>query len=199
MGARPPKKLRQTPAQWHAKSWVVYYVSGRQKRFPSISSPSNVENNQSFHPHHDQQHIHIYIYITRAPLRGRLTPPPTLAQGIFQLNAKGAKRRGPRFSATSDDIMPRATLCRADCPLCAVQCVCWRCHVLIGSTGVICEQKFAKRTEMEVKINDESKQTSTHTHRLYRHLPPGTSPNTCWYSVCPKESTGLRSAGGVSG
>ena len=32
----------------------------------------------------------------RARLRGRLTPPATLAQGRFQLNhVKGAERRGP--------------------------------------------------------------------------------------------------------
>ena len=37
---------------------------------------------------------HLYKY-TRAPLRGRLTPPATLAQGIFQLNVKGAERRDP--------------------------------------------------------------------------------------------------------
>ena len=41
-----------------------------------------------------------YEYIsvcgTRAPLRGRLTPPATLAQGRFLLiNMKGAERRGP--------------------------------------------------------------------------------------------------------
>ena len=27
--------------------------------------------------------------------------------------------------------------CRADCPVCAVLCACWRCHVLVGTTGVI--------------------------------------------------------------
>ena len=33
-----------------------------------------------------------------------------VAQGRFQqINGKGAERRGPRFSATSDLIMPRAT------------------------------------------------------------------------------------------
>ena len=33
-----------------------------------------------------------------------------------------------------------------------------------SSTGVIGEEKNAKRTEMEDKINDESKKTSTHTY-----------------------------------
>ena len=55
--------------------------------------------------------------------------------------------------------MPRATWGELIALCCAV---CWRCHVLIGrSTGVICEEKIAKRTEMENKINDESKKTST--------------------------------------
>ena len=48
--------------------------------------------------------------------------------------------------------------------MCAVLCVCWRFHVLIGSTGVICEEKIAKRIEMEDNISDESKKTSTHTY-----------------------------------
>ena len=33
------------------------------------------------------------IVFTRAPLRGRLTPPATLAQGRIQLNVKVAKQR----------------------------------------------------------------------------------------------------------
>ena len=41
--------------------------------------------------------------------------------------------------------------------------------------GCNCEEKIAKRTEMEDKINDESEKTSTHTY----HTPvPGT-----WYFV----------------
>ena len=64
-----------------------------------------------------------------------------------------------------------------------------------SSTGVIGEEKKAKRTEMEDKITNESKKNSTHTS--YRYLVPGTSPNTCCLVVlCSKESTGLRSAGG---
>ena len=43
------------------------------------------------------------------------------------------------WCATSELIMPRATACRASCPvLCTVLCVCCRCRVLIGSTGAIC-------------------------------------------------------------
>ena len=45
----------------------------------------------------------------RAPLRGRLTPLATLAQGRMQLKyVKGEGRRGPRlFGANSEVIMPR--------------------------------------------------------------------------------------------
>ena len=35
------------------------------------------------------------VRATRAPLRGRLTPPATLAQARLQLNVKRAERRGP--------------------------------------------------------------------------------------------------------
>ena len=67
------------------------------------------------------------------------------------------------------------------CLRCAA--VCWRCHVLIGrSKGVFCAEKNAKRTEMENKINDESKKKSTRTY--YRYLVPGTSPNTWCCTLC---------------
>ena len=50
----------------------------------------------------------VLVIYTTAPLRGRLTPSATLAQERFQLNVKGAERRGPGYSATSDSIIPRA-------------------------------------------------------------------------------------------
>ena len=52
-----------------------------------------------------------------------------------------------------------------------------------SSTGVIGEEKNAKRTEMEDKINDDAKKNSTHT--FYRYLVHGTSPNTwCLVVLC---------------
>ena len=46
---------------------------------------------------------------TRALLRGRLTPTASLAQGRMQLkHVKGAERKGARFGATSELILPRA-------------------------------------------------------------------------------------------
>ena len=47
---------------------------------------------------------------------------------------KEAKRSGQRFDATSDSIMPRAAYAKL-IALCSGAC--WRCHVLIGSTGVV--------------------------------------------------------------
>ena len=113
------------------------------------------------------------VSTTRAPRRGRLTPPATLAQGKFQLNMKGAERGGPRIYATSDLIMPRGTCAE----LIALSVLCCmlamsRSDRQYSSTGVIGEEKNAKRTEMEDNINDEIKKTST-THVL---PVPGT-----WY------------------
>ena len=90
-------------------------------------------------------HTYIIIRITRAPLRGRLTPP--LRSRKARKNAtknidyvKGAERRGPRFGANSDLIMPRAACAEQIALLvvlsCAV-CFCYRCYVLIASMGVI--------------------------------------------------------------
>ena len=81
-------------------------------------------------------------YKTRAPLRGR---PATLAQGRIKQNVKGAEKRGP-FTESSDLILPRATRTCAELVARTALCVCWRCHVLIGSTGVISGGGI-KRTE----------------------------------------------------
>ena len=49
-----------------------------------------------------------------------------------------------------------------------------------SSTGLIGEEKKAKKAEMEDKINnDEIKKTSQYTHVLPVLPVPGTSPNTC--------------------
>ena len=91
-----------------------------------------------------------------------------VAQGRFQLNMKGAERGGPRISATSDLIMPKGTCAE----LIALSVLCCmlamsRFDRQYSSTGVIGEGKNAKRTEMEDKINDESKKPSTHTYYRY--------------------------------
>ena len=65
---------------------------------------------------------------------------------------KGAEIRGPCFSATT----------------CAVLCACWRCHVLIGSTGVICEKTNMNRTE-------GGQSTKKEKRRVHTNIPvPGT-------------------------
>ena len=62
------------------------------------------------------------------PLRGRRTPPATLAQGrMLLIHVKGAERRGPWFGADSDSITPSATCAE----LTALRCPALRC-VLIG-------------------------------------------------------------------
>ena len=88
--------------------------------------------------------------------------------------------------------MPRAT-CAEQIALSVLCCVvCWRCHVLIGSsTGVIGEEKIAKRTEMEDEINDESKKMSTHTRTTDTwYLVLRQIPAAWWYSVFLKKAQG---------
>ena len=98
----------------------------------------------------------------RAPLRERLTPPATLAQGRFQLTiVKAAERRGPRFSATSYLILPRDTCAEliAMYVLCCLLAMSrldrMSCSDRQCGTGVICEEQTAKRIDMENKNNNE--------------------------------------------
>ena len=83
------------------------------------------------------------LLFTRAPLRGRLTPPATLAQGKEECNkkhVKGTERRRPMIWCEQRFDNAKSCSCRASCPVvlsCAV-CFWYRCYVLIGSTGVIC-------------------------------------------------------------
>ena len=76
--------------------------------------------------------IEIWVNHTRAPLRGRLTPPASLAQGkevSMQLKTCKGKRNNNAKSC----------LCQANYPVvlsCAV-CFSYRCYVLIGSTGAL--------------------------------------------------------------
>ena len=81
---------------------------------------------------------------------------------------EGAERGGPRTSATRKLIMPRG-ICAELIALSVLCCMLAmsRFDRQYSSTGVIGEEKNAKRTEMEDKINDESKKTSTHTYYRY--------------------------------
>ena len=87
------------------------------------------------------------------------------------------------ISATSDLIMPRGTCAELIAPsvLCCSLAMS-RFDRQYSSTGVIGEEKNAKRTEMEDKISDEREKISTHTY--YRYLVLHLIPAAWWYSVC---------------
>ena len=89
----------------------------------------------------------LFVVSTRAPLRGRLTPPATLVQGRIQLSVKGEQRRGQSFGATTDLIMPTATCAELMTPCCVV------CLMATSRSdkeyGCHLRKKNMKRTERE--------------------------------------------------
>ena len=119
---------------------------------------------------------------TRAPPRGRLMPPATLAQGGMQLKqVKGAERRGPRFGANSEFVMPRA-VCAELIALCCAVCLlavsrsdrqCW-CNLRGGRNRGTERDRLKKKQKYE------------YTTRTYRYLVLRFIPVT---AVCSKEST----------
>ena len=63
----------------------------------------------------------------------------------------------------------KSCLCRANCPVvlsCAV-CFCYRCYVLIGSTGVICVGEKTGGRERSNTCRKRKKKSSTQQHVLY--------------------------------
>ena len=115
------------------------------------------------------------IICARAPLRGRLTPPATLAQGRTQLYVKGAEIKKPWFRATSDLIMPRAT-CEELIALCFVVCL-LEMPRSDRQYGCNLQKKTKKRTEREDTSTKKAKR------RVRTYIPvPGTSNDT-WCCV----------------
>ena len=114
----------------------------------------------------------LYIY-TRAPLRGRLTPPATLAQGKEECNkkhVKGTERRRPMIWCKQRFDNAKSCLCKASCPVglsCAV-CFCYRCYVLIGSRGVICvgEKTGARERSNTCRKRKKNKSSTSQQHVL---------------------------------
>ena len=105
--------------------------------------------------------IRYLVWYTRVPLRGRLMPAATLAQGLIQ----GAERRGQWSGASSDLIMPTAT-CAELIDLCCAVC-------LLATSrsdpqhGFNLRKKNLKRTQRE--DNQLRKQKGEYT-RTYRYL-----------------------------
>ena len=114
------------------------------------------------------RYLHNNMY-TRAPLRGRLALPATLAQGRIQLKVKGAERRGPPFGATSDLIPPRAT-CAELIALCCAMCLLEMSRSDRQHTGVISEEK---KTRLEPREDNHMKKAKRRVSTYIR--APGTS------------------------
>ena len=119
-----------------------------------------------------QDALLVLVICTRDPLRGRLTPPATLAQGKIECNknhVKGTERRSPMIWCKQRFDNANNCLCRASCPAvlsCAV-CFCYRCYVLIGSTGVICVGEKTGPRERSNTCRNRKKKSSTSQHVLY--------------------------------
>ena len=121
---------------------------------------------------------HYYkVYTTRAPLRGRLTPPATLAQGKEVCNknhVKGTERRRPMIWCKQRFDNAKSCLCRASCPVvlgCAV-CFCCRCYVLIGSTGVFCVgEKTGARERSNTCKKRKRRKVAHHNNTTYVLYP----------------------------
>ena len=88
---------------------------------------------------------------------------------------KGSRKKRPMIWCEQRIDNAESCLCRANCLVLSVLCAYWRCHLLMGSTGVICvgEKTWGPR---EIKYGKSKKKEYAIT-RI-----PGTA-------VCSKEST----------
>ena len=126
---------------------------------------------------HSSCEIEDFVYIaplvvhlrTRAPLRGRLTLPATLAQGIIHTTkSEGGRKKRPMIWCNKLFDNAKSYWCRAEIALCYA---CWQCHVLIGGMGVICEKKEKREAGRERTINQERKKASKQQYtRTYRYI-----------------------------
>ena len=98
-----------------------------------------------------------------------VTPSATLAKGRKQLNVKGAERRGPRFGATNDLILPRAT-CAELVALCCAVCLLEMPRSDRQDTGAICEESEPR----------EDNHVKKEKRRVRTYIPVPTSHDT-WY------------------
>ena len=114
------------------------------------------------------------IHHMRAPILDKI-------QGLRSARARknttkcvGGRKKRPTiwFDAPSDLTMPRGTGAELIALCCAVLCACWRWrwHLLIGSTGAICEDKKNMKSTERRQSNGDIKKTSARTH--YRYLLP---------------------------
>ena len=118
---------------------------------------------------------------TRAPLRGRLTPPHARArQGRMQLKTyseyilcKGGRKGRPMIWCEQRFDNAKSCLCRENCPVVLSCAVCFYYRCLIGSMGVICVgEKTGGREKSNTCRKRKSRKSSTpYTTRII----PGTA------------------------
>ena len=96
-------------------------------------------------------------------------------QGREQLlikRCKGGRKKGPMIWCGQRFYKAKSCLCRANCPIvlsCAVR-FCYRCYVLIGSTGVTCvgeKTRGRERSNTCTRRKRKNKKSSTQQHVLY--------------------------------
>ena len=93
-------------------------------------------------------------------------------EGRMQLpnTCKGGRKKRPMIWCEPRFDINKSCLCRANCPVvlsCAV-CFCYRCCILIGSTGVLCVgEKTGGRERSNTREKREREKSSTQRHVLY--------------------------------
>ena len=124
------------------------------------------------------------IYKGSAPRAADVARYARARKGRMQLQTcKGGKMKRPMIWCEQRCDNGKSCLCRANCPVvlgCAV-CFCYRCYVLIGSTGVICVgEKTGGRERSNTRRKRKNKKSSTR-YTTTRIIPCA--------ALCSKEST----------
>ena len=110
------------------------------------------------------------MYVRR-PLRSRKA-----RKNATKKICKGGRKKRPAIWCEQRFDNAKSCLCRANCPVAAVLCACYRCYVLIGSTGVIC---VGEKTGGRERSNTCRRKSST--PYTTTRIIPGTA-------LCLKES-----------
>ena len=109
------------------------------------------------------------IYKGSAPRAADAARYARARQENMQLKTcEGGRKKRPMIWCEQRFDNAKSCLCRANCPAvvsCAV-CFCYRCYVLIGSTGIICVGENAGGRE---RSHRKKKKSSTQQHVL--HIP----------------------------
>ena len=112
----------------------------------------------------------------RRPLRSRKA-----RKNATKNTCKGGGKKRPMIWCGQRFDNAKSCLCRANCPVvlsCAVY-FCYRCHVLVGTTGVICVGRKQGAVKDQIHVEKEKKRKVVPNNT---YIIPGTA-------LCSKEST----------